>query len=105
MGTKEFLKIISPDGENRLRVKIVVEKGKVVDIVVQYEARLEDKWHGIVRYDCSHGFFHRDIMHPNGDKDKYPIPITNLNDAVLYAEQDIKDRWKWYQERFMKEMK
>lgn len=30
MGTKEFLKIISPDGENRLRVKIVVEKGKVV---------------------------------------------------------------------------
>lgn len=44
-------------------------------------------------------------MHPNGDKDKYPIPITNLNDAVLYAEQDIKDRWKWYKERFKKEMK
>lgn len=105
MGAKEFLKIISPEGENRLRLRIVVEKRKVVDIIVQYEAKLEDKWYGIVRYDCSHGFFHRDVLHPNGDKDKYPIAITNLNDALLYAEQDIKDRWKWYRERFKKEMK
>lgn len=43
MGAKEFIKIMSPDGSDRLRLKIVVEKGKVVDIVVQYEARLEDK--------------------------------------------------------------
>ena len=92
LGSKEFVKIISPDENDRLRLKIVVEKGTVVDIVVQYEARFEDKWHSIVRYDCSHGFFHRDVLHPNGDKDKYPIPINNLNDALLYAEQDIKDR-------------
>ena len=105
LGSKEFVKIISPDENDRLRLKIVVEKGTVVDIVVQYEARFEDKWHSIVRYDCSHGFFHRDVLHPNGDKDKYPIPINNLNDALLYAEQDIKDRWKWYRDRFRKEMK
>lgn len=71
----------------------------------QYEARFKEKWHEVVRYDCAHGFFHRDIMHPNGEKTKYHIPIANLNNALLYAEQDIKDRWKWYRDIFKKEMK
>lgn len=107
MGIKEFTKLISPEGEDRLRIRIRIktEKGKVIDLVVQYEARLEGKWRDVVRYDCAHGFFHRDIMHPNSEKTKYPIPINNLNDALLYAEQDIKDRWKWYRDRFKKEMK
>ena len=105
MGIKEFTKLISPEGENRLRIKLKVEKGKVIDLVVQYEARFKEKWHEVVRYDCAHGFFHRDIMHPNGEKTKYHIPIANLNNALLYAEQDIKDRWKWYRDRFKKEMK
>lgn len=26
-------------------------------------------------------------------------------DALTYAEQDIKDRWRWYKERFKKGMK
>ena len=105
MGVKEFTKFISPDAEDRLRVKIKIEKGEVVDLTVQYEARFGGRWLEIIRYDCAHGFFHRDILHPNGEKTKYQIPIFNLNDALLYAEQDIKDRWKWYRDRFKKEMK
>lgn len=54
------------------------------------------------RYDCSHGFFHRDIINPKGEKTKQPIPIQNLNDALTYAEQDIKDRWEWYKEKLKK---
>ncbi len=58
MAIKEFTKIISPSAEDRLRTKIETERGKVVDIVVQYEAKLDDNWHSIIRYDCSHGFLH-----------------------------------------------
>ncbi len=43
MGIKEFTKLISPEGEDRLRIRIKTEKGKVIDLVVQYEARLEGK--------------------------------------------------------------
>jgi hypothetical protein len=40
-----------------------------------------------------------------GDKIKQPILITNLNDALTYAEQDLKDRWEWYKEQYKKDMK
>ena len=43
-------------------------------------------------------------MKPNGDKEKKVIEIQNLKDASRYAKQDIKDRWEWYKERFMKKL-
>jgi hypothetical protein len=102
---KEFLKLISPDGEDRLRVKIKTERGKVVNIVVQYEAMIRGAWHEIVRYDCEHGYFHRDVIYPKGRKEKQPIAIENLNDALQYAEQDLKDRWAWYKDRYRRRLK
>jgi len=51
VGKKEFTKELSPDGEDRLRVRINVGKGKVVDVVVQYESKIKEKWYPIVRYD------------------------------------------------------
>ena len=105
MAKKEFTKIISPSGDDRLRMVIETDKGRVVDIVVQYEAKLGGEWHPIVRYDCSHGFFHRDVLFPDGKKEKYPLEIPDLKTALLYAEQDIKDRWKWYKSRYKRRMK
>ena len=102
---KEFTKVISNIGEDRLRLRIRTEKGKVVDIVVQYEAKFSGEWHPIVRYDCSHGFLHRDVMFPGGKKEKYPIDIPDLKTALLYSEQDIKDRWKWYKDRYRRRLK
>ncbi len=84
-----------------LRFRIWIEKGKVVDLVVQYESFISGKWYNIVRYDCSHGFFHRDLLFPKGIKEKQEISITSLEDGLNYAEQDIKDRWVFYRERFI----
>ena len=105
MGEKEFTKELTPDGDDRLRIRIKTERGKIVDIVVQYESRVKEKWYPIVRYDCSHGFFHRDILTPKGEKIKQAIPINNLKDALTYAEQDIKDRWEWYKENFKRRIR
>jgi len=105
MVKKEFTKVISHSGDDRLRLKIETEKGKVVNMVVQYEAKFADEWHPIVRYDCSHGFLHRDVMFPGDKKEKYPLDIPDLKTALLYAEQDIKDRWKWYRDQYKRRLK
>jgi len=105
MAQKEIIKIISPSGDDRLRVKIKTEKGKVVNLMVQYEARFDSEWYALVRYDCSHGFLHRDVMFPDGKKEKHPLDIPELKTALMYAEQDIKDRWKWYRDRFKRRLK
>ncbi len=51
MVKKEFTKVISQSQDDRLRIKIETEKGNIVDMVVQYEAKFEEEWHPIVRYD------------------------------------------------------
>ena len=86
----------------RLRIRIHTEKGKLIDVVIQYESFINSKWQPILRYDCSHGFFHRDVIKSNGQKEKQSISISSLTDALNYAEQDIKDRWEFYKERFIK---
>jgi hypothetical protein len=105
MTKKEFTKVISQSQDDRLRIKIETEKGNVIDMVVQYEAKFEEEWHPIVRYDCSHGFLHRDVMFPGGRREKHPLDIPDLNSALLYAEQDIKDRWAWYRERYRRRLR
>jgi hypothetical protein len=105
LGKKEFFKYLDKFSNERVRLKITVENGKVTDIVVQYESFIGGKWIAIVRYDCAHGFLHRDIMHPNGDKEKQVIDFDNLEMALTYAEQDFKDRWEFYKNRYLKKLK
>jgi hypothetical protein len=103
--TKEFESYLDKSGFERIRVKLKLDKGEVTDVVYQYESYINGKWMPIVRYDCSHGFFHRDLLYPDGGKEKYSIGIDDLKVASKYAEQDLKDRWEWYRERFNKKMK
>lgn len=53
------------------------------------------KWVPVVRYDCAHGFFHRDIMNPDGSQYKKSISIDRLEVAIDYAEQELKDKWHY----------
>ena len=101
-----YLKLLEDYETERLRIRIRTNNGKVIDIVVQYETLLNNKWTPIVRYDCAHGFFHRDVLFPKGEKEKETIAISSsLKDALSYAEQEIKDRWEFYKERYIKRMK
>lgn len=105
MAKKEFFKYLDKQNNDRLRMRITTERGKVIDIVVQYETLINDKWFAVVRYDCEHGFFHRDVLYANGEKEKQAIGIRDLENALLYAEQDLKDRWEWYKQRYIKRIK
>lgn len=85
VGKKEFLKYLDKNSADRLRFQILTENGEVKDVVVQYEIQIDGKWIGIVRYDCAHGFFNRDVVHPNGENDKKVFEFDNLKVALSYA--------------------
>jgi hypothetical protein len=61
-----------------------------------------DQWHPIVRYDTAHGFAHRDLINRRGDVTKTPLFINDYNDALAFAESDLKANWEIYRERFLK---
>ena len=101
----EFISYLDNIEQNRIRVRLITESGELKDVMFQYETLIDDEWIAIVRYDCAHGFFHRDVLFPNGDKEKQVIEIGFLKQASQYAEQDMKDRWEWYRERYIKKLK
>jgi len=64
---KEFFIFLGNQLKDRLRFHFDKDKGDILDLVIQYETLINEKWVAVVRYDCAHGFFHRDLLHPNGD--------------------------------------
>ena len=100
----EFIVYLDNHQLNRLRVRLITENGELIDVMYQFESFINSNWVAIVRYDCAHGFFHRDVLMPNGDKKKKSIEIDSLKNASKYAEQDLKDRWEWYKERYTKKL-
>lgn len=105
MSQKEFTKKLDKNGHERLRVKLTINKGKLSDLIFQYESYIDNHWREIVRYDVSHGFFHRDFISVKGEKEKIRIEIFDLKTAATFAEQDIKDKWEFYKARYLKEHK
>ncbi|MDR3189535.1 MAG: hypothetical protein LBT94_10245 [Prevotellaceae bacterium] len=100
-----FISSLDPSDKNHLRVHLKTDSGILKDVMYQYETVIDGQWVAIVRYDCAHGFFHRDVLLPNGDKEKQSIEMDSLKSAAQYAEQDLKDRWEWYRERYMGKIK
>ena len=103
MGQKSF--IIDLTLEDRIRLRFVTREGEVRNFVVQYEAFLKSEWREILRYDTIHSFLHLDICHFKKKSDKIKLDITDLNQALNYAIQDIKAKWQFYRNRFEREIK
>lgn len=87
------------------QVRITKERGHILSFMVRLECLVEAKWRPIVRYDTAHGFAHRDILKPDGTEEKQTIPVTGSNEALTYAQRDIKNRWRYYLERYRRWMR
>src|SRR3972149_10237130 len=96
--TVEYIIRIGPS--DRYRHLHISEKGKIVLFRVQYETKIADIWYTVVRYDTAHGFAHRDILDMKGNVDKTPIFNQDYNDALTFAENDLKLNWEYYKKRF-----
>ncbi len=66
---------------DRKRHEHLSEKGKVTGFVVKYEMYIENaRWLPIVRYDTSHGYAHKDLINPDGTKEKIFMGNAELNE-------------------------
>ncbi len=105
MPLTDFFIYLDTAHEERVRVRLTIEKGKLTDLVYQYESLIDGQWHPIVRYDMAHGFFHRDVLFPNGTQQKTRIDLPTLEIAALFADQDLKDKWEFYKEGYISKFK
>jgi len=100
MKRTEFTIRLGPD--DRLREHHARSRGKIISFTVQYETFWKEKWMVVVRYDTAHGFSHRDQYDNRGRAIKTPLFAFNFNQALTFAEADLKANWTIYRERFLK---
>jgi len=77
------------------------ERGQVVDFMVQLEIEVKGRWVVAIRYDCSHGFVHKDRYNLKGEKQKEELDLS-YKEGLTLADTDINDNWERYKERFLK---
>ena len=102
MRVVEYVVLLGNDGRRRVRHTRV--GGNVTEFMVQYEVFVEGKWHEVVRYDTSHGYAHKDLIHADGRKEKVTLFFKDLNICLTYAENDLRANWKNYRDKFLKEL-
>jgi len=77
--------------------------GRIRHFCVQLEVRENGVWLPVVRYDTAHGFAHRDILDRSGKNiEKTPLFGMDYNDALTFAESDLKANWEFYKHLFEK---
>ena len=98
MAEKEYIIPYSYDVRKRHYHKI--SKGKVERFLVQLEINYDSKWKEVVRYDCAHGFAHRDSYDLAGKNKKEKL-FLSFEDAMTIADDDIDDNWEFYKQKFL----
>jgi len=44
-------------------------------------------------------------MNPDGSQEKFRVEMEDLRIAAAYAEQDLKDRWQQYRNKYLRKLK
>jgi len=91
--------------EDKKRHEHLTENGKILGFIVQYETLVKDKWMPVVRYDTAHGYAHKDLINPDGSKEKILIGVSELNEALTFADKDVNENWERYKDRFFRRIK
>ena len=103
MRKKAYVFMLTND--DRKRHEHVSEKGEVKGFIVQFETKINDKWMPVVRYDTSHGFAHKDIINPDGSKEKILLGEVSYDELLTEADKDINENWEEYKKRYLRRMK
>jgi hypothetical protein len=82
-------------GEFQIVVTRHTEKGVLVDFLVALLAWTGSKWECITRYDCAHGFAHRDVIGERGGVlYKQPFPGLSYAQVFDYALLDFQKSYE-----------
>ncbi|MBM3304071.1 MAG: hypothetical protein FJY76_03160 [Candidatus Aenigmarchaeota archaeon] len=90
----------------RMRTRLFIHKGKITNYVVQLEHLVGEDWKQVIRFNCYHGIVHKDIYNMDGRQVRKVDmgSFSDLKDAVDFATNDIRGRYKEYIRRFYKEI-
>jgi hypothetical protein len=94
---RHFLLNLPSDSESRviLRNLFRIHRNLVTGFVIQVEVRTvengKDQWRPVIRYDCAHGFIHRDAIAADGQKTKHKLAIQDTRSAIALAIDELRD--------------
>ena len=74
MAEKEYITPYSEEARKRHHHKTI--RGKVVKFMVQLEVKYQGDWKEVVRYDCAHGYAHRDSHNLHGKYTKDDLYLS-----------------------------
>jgi hypothetical protein len=94
----QFLLSIPSDSNSHiiLRNLFRIHGNLVSGFVIQVEIHThkqdgKDQVTPVVRYDCAHGFIHRDDIAADGEKTKHKLPVQNTRGAITFAIVELRD--------------
>ena len=100
MREKTYIALLSP--EDRKRYRHLRQGKRILAFTVQYKTLVAGEWLQVVRYDTSHRITHKDILDLKGREKKVFLGITDLHQALLLADNDIKNNWQRYKALFLR---
>lgn len=77
------------------------KQGEVLIFTVQLEIFVDGVWRPAIRYDSAHGFAHRGRYFLDGGSAKTELQM-DFNQALTFADEDIKENWRNYRDRFLR---
>lgn len=93
MHTTSYLRKLH-DPDVQYRVRFDVERGQVIEFMVQLEYDGPDGWQPVVRFDTAHGFAHCDRYGPDGVEQQHqPMLQRDYREALTYAIQYVKTNY------------
>ena len=98
MPEKAFVIQVSLD--DRIQHRRTIQRGEILEFMVQYEILLDGRWTPAVRYDTAHGFAHRDLLSPSGETRKQRLFLQDFTQAYTFAANDLRENWARYREQF-----
>jgi hypothetical protein len=99
MAEREYIIPYSRDARKRHYHKTM--KGRVVKFMVQLEVEYKGVWKEVVRYDCAHGFAHRDSYNLSENHTKEELRMS-FKEVLTLADEDLDDNWEDYKDKYLK---
>jgi hypothetical protein len=72
--------------------------------MIQYETTVGEQRIPVLRYDTAHGYAHRDQMFRRREPIKTRLDDRlSLDEALQFADNDVRHRWRIYRRQFMRD--
>jgi|GEM_PF-866802 len=81
--------------------KLTVDHGVIVEFAVVQIADINGQTHQIVRYDCSHGYAHKDCLYTRAQR-KERLPERPFDELFRMAIKEVEKEWQRNKSLYMR---